>query len=131
MFEFFSVGGSNSSSMNISRELFDALVRFLDVGAQLRVRRECGVTQPVMADHALLIRICDRTGFQVAHCGKGFFNPRPHLVEKIIPKLHSTDVDREIEIVVTQEVLLKTLPERGRSHHLKIMEGRPPCRPTN
>src|SRR5207244_7343412 len=111
MFEFFSVGGSNSSSMSISRELFDAFVRFLDVGAQLRVRRECRIAQPVMPDHALLIRVRDCTGLQVAHGGEGLVDPWPHLVEKIIRKLHSADVDGEIELVVTQEVLLKTLPE--------------------
>src|SRR5947208_2358377 len=111
MFEFLSAGGSNSSSVNITRKLFDALVRFLDVGAQLRVRRERSITQPVVSDHALLIRVCDCSGLQFAHGGKGFVNPWPHLVEKIIRKLHSTDVDGEMEIVVTQEVMLKTLPE--------------------
>src|SRR5207244_6885829 len=68
------------------------------------------------ADHSFLIRIRDPARLQVAHGYERLVDLRAHLIEEIIRKFHPADVDREIEIVVAQKVLLKSLPERRRSH---------------
>ena len=43
----------------------------------------------------------------------GFLRERLDAIEKIVAEFYPTDVDREIDIVVTQKILLKALPERG------------------
>src|SRR2546423_9555448 len=69
-----------------------------------------------MPDHAFLVRICDSSLFQIAHCGERLVHLRPHRIEKIVRKFHPADVDRKSEISVAQKVLLESLPERRRSH---------------
>jgi hypothetical protein len=41
-----------------------------------------------MANHSLFIRICDRAGFQVSHCGEGFFGKHASY-RKIRPEISS------------------------------------------
>src|ERR1700730_10098309 len=81
-----------------------------------------------MANHSFFIRICDSARFQIPHRGEGVVDLRLHLAEKIIRKLHSTDVDRKTEIVVAQKILLEPLPERRARHRGQFMEGRALCR---
>jgi len=56
-------------------------------------------------DHPVLVRVGDRAGFEFPHRPKRFLDQRSHLFEKTIRKTHSADVDREVEIVVTQTLM--------------------------
>ena len=79
-----------------------------------------------MSDHSPFVRVRDRACFDFAHGGKRFLNAFLHRSEKIIRKAHSADVDREIEIIVAQKILLKPRPERSGSHFVCVTET--PCR---
>ena len=96
--------------MNIRRELLDALVRFFDIGAQLLVRRQCRIAQPIMTDHSLFIRIGARARFQFVHGGKRLVDLGSHVDEKIVRKFHPANVDGKIELVVAEKIALETLP---------------------
>src|SRR5882724_4441711 len=106
----------NFSSVNIRREFPDAFIRFFDICAKFRSRRQCRVAKPVVADHPLLIGIGDRARFELAHGCEGFLDSRLHLLKEISRKFHTANVDRKIEIGVAQKIFLKTLPERRGSH---------------
>ena len=104
------------ADVHIRGEFLDARVGLLDVGAQLVVRRELRVAQPIVADHAVLVGVGDAAGFEVAHRGERFLDLRLHLFEEAVGKAHPADVHRKAEIVVAQVVLLKSLPKRLRRH---------------
>src|SRR5450755_274247 len=75
-----------------------------------------------MSDHSLLVRVRDRARFEFAHGGERFFDACLHFSEEIIRKSHPAYVDREVEIVVTQEIFLKPRPERRGSHSVCVTE---------
>ena len=112
MLEFLAIARRNLSGMNIGGEFLDATIRLLDLGAQLRVRRQRSISQPVMADHAVLVWVCDCPRLQLAHRFKSFIDSGLHFCEEIIRKIHAADIDREMEIVVAQKIALETLPKR-------------------
>src|SRR6266480_6984180 len=111
MLESFAVFGCDFSGVNIGRKLFDTLVRFLDVSAKLLTWCQRGIAEPVMANHAFLIGIGDRSRFELFHRSERLFDPWLHLLEEIIRKSHPADIDGKIEIAVVQKILLKKLPE--------------------
>src|SRR5437660_8714000 len=106
----------NFPGMNISREIFNSLICVLNLTAQFCIWRKRRIAQPLMTYHALLVGIGDPTGFRIAHRAKRLVDLGLHLAKKIVREFHPADVDRKAEIVVTQKVLLKALPERRRSH---------------
>ena len=116
MFKAFSIFGRDFSGMNIRRKAFDAFVRLFDIGAQLLVRCQCRIAQPIMTDHSLFIRIGDRSRLELPHRGKRLVDLGLHFLEKIVRKLHPANVDGKIELVVAEKISLETLPERGGSH---------------
>ena len=99
--------------MNISCKRLDLFVRVVNVAAKIGIRSQCGVTQPIVADHPVLVWVRDRASLQFVHGPKCFLDARSHLIEKIVIEFHSTDIDRKIDVVITQEILLETLPKRG------------------
>ena len=101
----------NFSSVNIRREFADAFIRFFDICAKFRSRREGPIAEPVVADHPLLTGIGDRARFELPHRCEGFLDSRVHLLKEISRKFHTANVDRKIEIDVAQKIFLKTLPE--------------------
>ena len=103
-------------ALDIGRELFNARIGLIDIRTQLGSWREFGIAKPVMPDHSALVRICDRACFEFPHGGEGFLHAGMHFLEKTIRKTHSADVDGEVEIVVEQEIFLKSRPKRRRSH---------------
>ena len=111
--EFLSVRGRDLSGMNIGRERLDLFVRLFDVAAKIGIRSQRRIAQPIVADHAVFIRIRDCACLQFTHGPKRLLDTWLHLVEEIVAKFHPADVDRKIDIVVTQEILLEALPERG------------------
>ncbi len=112
----------DAAHVNVGGELLYSLPRVGDLAAQLVVRRELRIAQPVMADHALFVGVGDGAGLQLAHGGESSLDLRLHLFEKAIRKPHPADVDRKAEVVVAQVILLKTLPERLRSHEVKLID---------
>jgi hypothetical protein len=108
VFESFSLFWRNFAGMHLSRELFDARVGIVDVGPEFWRRREFRIAQPIMTDHPVLVRVRNRAGFEFRHRGEGPLDQRLHPVEEIIGKPHPADVDGKIEIVVAQEIFLKT-----------------------
>ena len=64
-----------------------------------------------MADHPFFIWVGNRARFQLAHGRERLVDLRPHFGEEIVRKFHPADVDGKIEVVVTQEILLKPLPK--------------------
>ena len=63
MFEAFSIFSSDLAGMHIRRESFDVFVRFFDICAKFRAGSKRRIAQPVMANHAFFIGICDCTRF--------------------------------------------------------------------
>ena len=110
--EALSVLRRDFSAVHVGRELFDARVGFIDVRAQLGSGREFGIAEPVMPDHPPFVRVRDCARLQFAHGGERFLDAFLHRSEEIIRKTHAADVDREIEIIVAQEIFLKPRPER-------------------
>src|SRR4029077_20059890 len=98
--------------VDLSGKLFDPRIRFFDIVSQAGTRSQSRIAQPIVTNHAALIRVRDRAGFQLAHFRKGFLGTRTHRLQKIIGKSHPTDVDRETNVVITQKILLKALPKR-------------------
>ncbi len=117
------------ANVHIRGEFLDARIGLLDIRAQLIVRRELRIAQPVVTDHPVFVRVGDPAGFEIAHRGERFLDLRLHLFEEAIGKAHPADIERKPEIVVVQVILLKSLPKRVRSHGGRIMDGRPLCRP--
>src|SRR5947199_9309860 len=101
----------NFSSVNSRREFLNAFVRFFDICAKFRSRRQGRIAEPVVADHPLLTGIGDRARFELPHGCEGFLDSRLHFLKEISPKFHTANVDRKIEIGVAQKIFLKTLPE--------------------
>jgi len=64
-----------------------------------------------MSNHSVFARVGDFASLQRTHCRKSFVDPGTHFPEEIICKLHPTDVQGKTKIRVTEEVLLKTLPQ--------------------
>jgi hypothetical protein len=58
------------------------------------------------------------------HVGERLLDARSHPFEKVVRKTHPADVDREIQIIVTEQILLKARPERRGSHPLYLTERR-------
>src|SRR5205823_3209365 len=64
----------NVSSVNIRREFLNAFVRFFDICAKFRSRRQGRIAEPVVADHPLLTGIGDRARFELPHGCEGFLD---------------------------------------------------------
>src|SRR4051812_21021746 len=102
--------------MHIRSELFDPLVCLLDVAAQLLVRRELRIAQPVVADHSLFVWIRDRAALQFSHRRERLFRAWLHAGEESIIEPHPAHVDREADLRIFEKVFLKSRPERIRIH---------------
>src|SRR3984893_10113813 len=116
MFELFPAWRRDLLCVHCAGKSLDSVVGLYDIASQLLIRHECGMAQPVMADHALFVRVRDRARFQFAHCGEGFVDLRPHFFKKTIREFHPADVDRKLRLLVTQKILLEALPERRGCH---------------
>ena len=99
------------AGVNFSRERLDRGECFLDGLPQFRLRRERGVAQPVMADHALLVGIRDRALLQLRHRGKSLLHARLHLREEVLREIHAAHVDGQAERREVGEMFLETMPE--------------------
>ena len=73
-----------------------------------------------MTHHAVFGGIGDCARFQLPHRRERLLDFRLHFLEKILRKFHPADVERKIKIAVAQEISLKTLPQRRRSHCSEI-----------
>ena len=73
-----------------------------------------------MAHHAILVGVGNGTRFQFAHRAKRRLHLGLHLFEKPIGETHPADVDGKAEIVVAQEIILKSLPERLGRHGMGV-----------
>src|SRR5207248_6605130 len=116
MLKWLSILVRNFSGVNIGRKLFNSFICLFDLRAKLRVWRQGGIAEPIVADHSLLIGIGDRARFELTHGPEGFLDSRLHLLKEVSRKFHTANVDRKIEIGVAQKIFLKTLPERRGSH---------------
>ena len=65
--------------MHIGRKFLNARICLLDICAELRVRCQLRIAQPIMTDHALFVRVSDRALFQFRHFTKCALRLRPHL----------------------------------------------------
>ena len=97
--------------MNFSRERLDCGERFLNGLTQFLLRRERGVAQPVMADHALFVGIRDRALLQLRHRGEGLLHARFHLREEVVRKVDAAKVDGQAERREVREMFLEAVPE--------------------
>src|SRR5436190_20853866 len=102
MLESFAVFGCDFSGVNIGRKLFDTLVRFLDVSAKLCTWCQRGIAEPVMANHAFLIGIGDRSRFELFHRSE-----RLLIRGCIFPKKSSGNLIRLISMEKTRSPLFK------------------------
>ena len=124
MFKMFPFFVRDFPGVNIAGESLDTFVRSFDICAKLRGGRQRGIPQPIMANHPFLIGIGDCSRFKLPHCRKRLVDLRLHFLEEIVGKSHPTNVERETEIVVVHEILLKTLPKRRGRHDLQHNRGK-------
>jgi hypothetical protein len=91
-------------------------------------RRQLGRAQPVMADHALLIRIGYTAFFELGHRYVGALHARLHAGEIIVRKEDATDVEGQAQRRELQVMALESIPELrfGKLHSYKTM---PRCGP--
>ncbi len=64
-----------------------------------------------MPDHAVFIRVGDRSSLQLLHLLAGPVGNERHAGEIVIGKIHAADIHRDPEIVVAEEILLEPAPE--------------------
>src|ERR1051325_432405 len=103
-------------AVDIPGELLDSRIGLLDIGAEFRRRCKLRIAEPIVPNHSIFVWVCDRTRFEFAHGRECPLHKGLHLLEKALCKTHSTDVDGELQIVVAEKILLKSGPERGRTH---------------
>src|SRR6476659_2466975 len=116
----FSLCGGDVAGMDISGELFDPRVSFLDVPAQSRTQRPRGIAQPVVTNHAVFIGIGGCARLQLPHLRERLLRPRTHRSQEIVSEPHPTDVDGKTDFAVADKILLEALPQRVHQRELTI-----------
>ena len=96
--------------MNVRSELQARFESVIDLGLDGGIRGEAGIAQPVVAHHAVFVRIGDGTAFQLPHVLEGSLDAVGHGGEQAFIEGHAADVDGETEVRIADEVLLKTVP---------------------
>jgi len=92
----------------------DTVERGLDLVAEEGVGREGRVAEPVVADHAALVRVGDGALLELPHGGEGLLHPGLHLLQEVVREPHPADVDEEAELLVLVQPLDVALPELDR-----------------
>src|SRR5438552_17453924 len=87
----------NVSSVNIRREFLNAFVRFFDICAKFRSRRQGRIAEPAVGDDPLLTGISDRARFGPPPGGEGFLDSGPHPLKEISRICHTPTFDPIIE----------------------------------
>ena len=106
-------GWRDLTGVDLFREFLERFQRLGDLLSDLLVRREGGVAQPVVADHALLVRVYDRAAFQLGDAGEGLVDLRLHGAEEGVLDVHQREVDGEAEFRVTDDGLAVAGPGHG------------------
>src|SRR6476646_9451301 len=57
--------GRDLAGVDLSGELFDPRIRVFDIVSQAGTRSQSRIAQPLVTNHTALIRVRDRTGFQL------------------------------------------------------------------
>jgi len=78
--------------------------------------RQGRVTQPVVTDHATLIRVGHGAGLQCPHLRKGLLHGRLHAPQKSIVMVHSADVERQTDFGAMTEEAAVAIPGGGWIH---------------
>jgi hypothetical protein len=110
--------GDDRSLVHIGRKLHDACVRRCDGISNLRARREGRVTQPIVADHAVLVGVGDRPFFELVHRAERSLDWPVHAIEEAIVEPHPTDVDGQIDRRAHRQVLSVPTPQRACFAHV-------------
>jgi hypothetical protein len=103
----------DGAGVDLGREILDGSKRAGDLLRQLLRRCEMWRTQPVVADHAVLVGVGDGALFEGRHIGEGFLHRHLDLREVTIGKRHAADVERQAERGIGEVVLFKTRPGHG------------------
>ena len=107
--EFATRGGGDIAGVDVGGELKGSGEGGVDFGFESG-RGEGGIAQPVVADHAIFVRVGDFTGFDGAHGGFGGGDFAGHLIEVAGGKIDAAEVDGEAEIGVADEGLIELVP---------------------
>ena len=96
--------------MNFRGKLLDPGNGFFDFLADFRCWRERGIPQPIMADHAIFVRIGNRAFFQRGHVGQRLLHARFHRGEEFVDHVHPAQVHRQTEFGKFGVIFLKPFP---------------------
>ena len=91
--------------MNSCGEIRDGVDGGLHLGGNLGVRRELGRAEPVVADHALLIRIGDGAFLEGSHVGECLGHGRCHLLGETSRRWCAAEIERDAEFGEVLELL--------------------------
>ena len=105
------VGGWIEPECTRGSERLDVGSRLSYRGGDLRRGSEVRRSQPVVADHALLVRVGDGAGFQRVHGLERVLHRRRHALEKPVVKPHPAHVERQADCRDPAEVLSVAIPK--------------------
>ena len=103
-------GGPDRTVQHIAAEGFDAIDFRLDVRTAGRIRRQLGITQPVVTHLTLFIRVGDGTGLQLGHGLEGLLEARAQAAEHRFIEPHPAHIQPETQTRVVPELAAEPLP---------------------
>ena len=96
--------------MDFAGKLLDPGDGLLDFIADFRRRGERWISQPIMTDHAIFIRIGDATRFERVHIDQRFLDSRLHFGEELVVHVHPAQINRQADFRELGVVFLKAFP---------------------
>ncbi len=103
--------GPDAARMHIGGELADGGQRVLNFRRDLRRGRQSGRAQPVMAHHAVLVRIGDGAVLQVVHGAEGMLHLRLQPLAEARLEVHAAGVQRQTDSLHPAKALAITVPQ--------------------
>ncbi len=97
-------------------EFPDGRQRILDLRRDFRSGRQPGSAQPVMAHHAVLIRIGDGAALQLVHGAVGLPHLRLHALAEARLEVHAAGVQGQTDRLHPAQVAAIVVPQFRRSH---------------
>ena len=91
--------------MDLCGETGDSVDGGFYFSGNLRIRREFGSTQPVVADHALLIGVGDGALLERRHVGERLGHDWGHLLGETGGRWRAAEVERDAEFREVQKLL--------------------------
>ena len=102
--------------VDLLRKGQDAVVGGADRLGDVVGRRQRGIAKPIVADHAVLVRIRDFAGLQPRHRVDGLVEARIHLLPEVIAGPHARWIDANRQLGHVAGLLLIRLPRVGLGH---------------